>query len=112
MTAKEKKAKKKKIRRSPHLVLGGKPTTEIRAYIKRIRKNVVAPKRGKATRDEWDHLIAVLEEGNALTMETKIAGSVARRAKSLGYVIRLSTIDEEFTEVWCGGFRGVPKRTK
>lgn len=104
--------KKKKIKRSPHLVLDKKPTAEIRSHIKRIRKNVTAPKRGKATRDEWDHIIAALEEKDALVMETKIAASVSRRAKSLGYVIRLSKIDEEFTEVWCGGFQGVPKRTK
>ncbi len=102
----------KKKKRSPDLVLDGKPDAKNTRFIKRIRKNVAAPKRGKATRDEWDHLIAVLEEGDALPMETRIAGSVARRAKSLGYVIRLSRIDEDFTEVWCGGFKGVPKRIK
>ncbi len=104
--------RKKKIKRSPDLVLDGKPSTEITKYLKRIRKNVPTPRRGRVAADQWDHLIAALEESDALVMEAKTAGSVARRAKSLGYDIRLSRIDEEFTEVWCGGFGGVPKRTK
>lgn len=99
-----------KLKRSPDLNLKGKPTPEIIKYRKLIRSNVEEPKRGKKIADTWDHLIAALDKGNALAMPGNIGKSVARRAKMLGYVIRIKKLDDEFVEIWCGGFEGVPKQ--
>lgn len=112
MKAKKKTKKKTKKKQSPDLILDGKPSADIRKYLKRVVKNRPEPIWGRKQSGQWDHLIAALDRGHELPLEHKIAGSVATRGKRLGYVVRLSKIDDELTMLWFGGFAGVPKEIK
>jgi len=104
----------KKERVSPLLKLKGKKEDpEVMKWLKRARSNVEEPVgRGRLQQDHWDHLIAKMVTKNAYALPKQIAASVARRAKSMGYVVRLTKLDEDFIELWFGGFKEVPRRKK
>ena len=105
--------KKSKQKQSPDLVLLGEPPTEVEKYLKRVRKNAPEPSpRGRKIGGAWDWLISALDRGDELPLEQKIAASVANRGRNLGYVVRLSKIDDELTMLWFGGYVGVPKKVK
>ena len=108
----KKKIKRKTKKQSPELILEGKPSAEIKKLLKRVVKNRPEPIRWRHTSGQWDHLIAALDRGNELPMDKRIAGAVATRGKKLGYVVKLSKIDDENVLLWFGGFEGVPKEVK
>jgi len=104
---------KGKEKHSPLIDLSGIPMAGLPTLLLSIKRGVPEPVgRGRMVQDQWDHLICKLDRGSTVTLETKIANSVARRAKNIGYVVRLTKLDSIFTELWFGGFQGIPKAVK
>jgi len=115
----KKKAIKKKAairksnqKHSPLLKLEMPPSKDIKVFLTGVIKNVAEPARWGGQGEQWDHLISALDVNDALPLQHKIAQSVANRLKKLGYVVRLKRIDQDFTQLWFGGFQGVPKKSK
>jgi len=55
--------------------------------------------------NHWDHLIASLDEGDSLEMDTKEAVSLTNRARTLGYVIVSRKREKDKYLVWFGGLK-------
>ena len=111
-TGSKRGSKKRKGKKSPLLILRGEPTEEILKLLKGVQKNVPEPIGWGKRRGHWDHLIAALDKKDALILPSNIATAVATRGRKLGYVVKLQKQDDQFTEIWFGGFEGIPKEVK
>jgi len=93
---------------SPDLELSGKPTKLVRELLKQVSPNSEQPTKYQRAKD-WDHLIHGLNDSDSIPLPNRIAGAVIRRARELGYVVRSRKIDDEYVELWYGGYDGQPQ---
>ena len=99
-------------KKSPGLILKGEPSPEIKKLLKTVKKNSAEPTITGKGKGKWDHLINGLRKKDTLELPTKKARSIAHRARKLGYVVRLKTLTKKLTELWFGGFQGIPKEAE
>jgi len=104
--------KKSKQKQSPALILHGEMAEESVLLLQGMRKDAPEPKRWERKSARWDHFISVLEKKDAVPVPHKIAGSIAARGRKLGYVVKVTKLDDDFSEIWFGGYEGVPKQIK
>lgn len=107
-----KRFKKSKQKQSPNLVLNGEMSEESLLLLQGLIKEAPEPKRWERKSARWDHFISVLEKKNAVPVPAKIAGSIATRGRKLGYVIKVTKLDDDLSEIWFGGYEGVPRQIK
>jgi len=99
-------------RRSPDLLLNGEMDKETRSLLKRVRRNAPEPVRWQRQKARWDHFINMLNVADAVPLEHKIASSVATRARKLGYVAKITKLDDTYSEIWFGGYDPLPVKSK
>jgi len=114
----KKKAKKKVVKKrlmkghSPELLLSDEDSKEIKEILRTVKQNVLEPVRWARQKARWDNLIFALSKNNGFVVDPKTAGSISARARKLGYVAKLTKLDEYHTQVWFGGYEPVPKKSR
>lgn len=104
--------KKSRQKQSPDLILNGDMPEETLLLLQGLKKGAPEPKRWERKSARWDHFLSVLDSKDAIPVPNKIAGSIATRGRKLGYVVKVTKLDDVFSEIWFGGFQGVSKQQK